>query len=626
MKHTEDDSTQDDTLGSSQDSLPDSPSSESRRAFFKTTGATILAAPIILTSPKSEAQVVPSLPPSPPTTPWLEELPEAVEPVAQTDLLTDPYRIPQGDANTAYDECGRAKQQRWADFFGNPQLQYDQADTYELRVKEVTDHVFHPDYPPQLVWSYISKFENGDTYPNPTFHARYGRPIIVRLYNELPENHVGFGTPEISMHLHNLHTPSESDGFPGDYFSQTKSGPTLGGPGKFKDQFYPNIYAGLDEFPKGPNNPVGGDKREALGTLWYHDHCLDFTAPNASRGLAGFYLIYDDLDSGDENDTNSKALRLPSGPYDYPLMFQDKRFGGVGTADEGIQIFDQFDPEGTLGDKITVNGKIEPVLRVARRKYRLRLLNAGPSRFYQFHLVNGSNVQQKFTYIANDGNLLPKPLLNQTKVRLGVAERGDIVVDFSQYALGTELYIVNRLQQPDTRGPKDVQAPGKRVLKIIVDRDLANGELDNSQVPSVLRPIRRPTAAEIAAAPVRRWVFARNNGMWAINDKFVNVNSAAAHIAIGSSEIWELDNPSGGWSHPVHIHFEEGHILKRFKNGIEVPVPAHEKGRKDVYVLGPNETVRLFMRFRDFPGKYVMHCHNMIHEDHAMMVRWDIVE
>ena len=626
MKHTEDDSTQDSTLDSSQDSLPDSPSSESRRAFFKTTGATILAAPIILTSPKSEAQVVPLLPPSPPTTPWLEELPEAIEPVAQTDLLTDPYRIPQGDANTAYDECGRAKHQRWADFFGNPQLQYDQADTYELRVKEVTDHVFHPDYPPQLVWSYIGKFENGDTYPNPTFHARYGRPIIVRLYNELPENHVGFGTPEISMHLHNLHTPSESDGFPGDYFSQTKSGPTFGGPGKFKDQFYPNVYAGFDEFPKGPNNPVGGDKREALGTLWYHDHCLDFTAPNASRGLAGFYLIYDALDSGDEHDPNPAALRLPSGRYDYPLMFQDKRFGGVGTADEGIQIFDQFDPEGTLGDKITVNGKIEPVLRVARRKYRLRLLNAGPSRFYQFHLVNGSNVQQKFTYIANDGNLLPKPLLNQTKVRLGVAERGDIVVDFSQYTLGTELYIVNRLQQPDTRGPKDVQAPGKRVLKIIVDRDLANGELDNSQVPSVLRPIRRPTAAEIAAAPVRRWVFARNNGMWAINDKFVNVNSAAAHIAIGSSEIWELDNPSGGWSHPVHIHFEEGHILKRFKNGIEVPVPAHEKGRKDVYVLGPNETVRLFMRFRDFPGKYVMHCHNMIHEDHAMMVRWDIVE
>lgn len=121
-------------------------------------------------------------------------------------------------------------------------------------------------------------------------------------------------------------------------------------------------------------------------------------------------------------------------------------------------------------------------------------------------------------------------------------------------------------------------------------------------------------------------MFARKNGLWTINDRLVNVNSAAAHIAPGSFEVWNLDNPSGGWSHPVHIHFEEGHILKRFRNGVEVAVPAHEKGRKDVYTLGPSERMQIFIRFRDFPGKYVMHCHNMIHEDHAMMVRWDIVD
>ncbi|MBA3755819.1 MAG: multicopper oxidase domain-containing protein [Nitrosomonas sp.] len=481
------------------------------------------------------------------------------------------------------------------------------------------------------MWTYVGRTENDNDHASPTIFAHYGRPVILRLHNELPANHgsgssqlTGFGTPEISLHLHNQHTPSESDGFPGDYFSATKFGPTLGGPGQFKDHFYPNIYAGYDEFPKGPNNPVGGDKREALGTLWYHDHTLDFTAANASRGMAGFYLLYDEIDSGNEHDTNPKALRLPSHPYDYPLLFQDKRFGGVGTANEGIQIFDQLDSEGTLGDKITVNGKIEPVLKVARRKYRLRLLNAGPSRFYQFHLVNAANGVQKFTYIANDGNLLPRPLLNQTRVKLGVAERGDIVVDFFQYALGTQLYLVNRLKQNDTRGPDEVQAPGTRVLKIIVDREPA--EPDVSRVPSFLRGIRRPTATEIATAPVRHWVFARKNGMWAINGKFVNVNSPGAEMTIGSSEIWELDNPSGGWSHPVHIHFEEGHILERFRDGIKVPAPAHERGRKDVYVLGPNERIRLFIRFRDFHGKYVMHCHNTIHEDHAMMVRWDIVD
>jgi len=604
---------------SSQGSITDSdhPSNESRRAFFKTASATILVAPAILTSRKSSAQVIPDeyLPPSPPTTPWLKELPEEMEPLEQTDLASGALP-PRCDPHIGNGECGRGSHQRWEEFFGDEdqELQPGQADTYVLRVKAIDDHEFHPDYAKQLVWNYVGD----DDSINPTIHARYGRPVMLRLYNELPANHSGFGTPEISLHLHNLHTPSESDGFPGDYFSKTKSGPTLGGPGHFYDHFYPNVYAGYDEFPKSARNPVGGDFREALGTLWYHDHCLDFTAANANRGMAGFYLLFDELDSGNEHDPNPKALRLPSYPYDYQLAFQDKRFDA-----NTIQVHDQFDPEGTLGDKVTVNGLIEPVLRVASRKYRLRLLNAGPSRYYQFHLVKPNNAQQTFTHIANDGNLLPRSLLNRKNVRLGVAERADIVVDFSTYPLGTELYLVNRLEQTSSRGPKGVKGPGMRVLKIIVDRE--PHEPDMSQVPTKLRPIRRPTAAELAAAPVRSWRFERQNGMWAINKKFMNAHSAAANMGLGSFEIWELENRSGGWSHPVHIHFEEGQILNRYVSDAEVPVPGYEKGRKDVFDLGPNQKVRLFMRFRDFPGKYVMHCHNMIHEDHAMMVRWDIL-
>jgi FtsP/CotA-like multicopper oxidase with cupredoxin domain len=86
-----------------------------------------------------------------------------------------------------------------------------------------------------------------------------------------------------------------------------------------------------------------------------------------------------------------------------------------------------------------------------------------------------------------------------------------------------------------------------------------------------------------------------------------------------------LVNPDDAWSHPVHIHFEEGRILSKTREGISIPVPAHELGRKDVYVLGPNESLKVFLRFRDFLGKYPMHCHNLVHEDHAMMIRWDIV-
>ena len=578
---------------------------DSRRAFLKLTTASV-AAPLLLSAADSEAEVIVIIPPSPATTPWAEYLPNQITPAEPVNTL-DP--LPIGQANSEGGECGRNNHQRWDEFANSPDLEH-----YEMTAEENPAWAFKPAYPPHPVWGYATATQAAGI-PGPTYFAHYGKPVICRIHNNLPQDHVGFGTPEISTHLHNLHTGSESDGFPGDYYSINKSGPTLNGTGSYKDHLYSNVMAGYENSPE-----TFGDYREALGTLFYHEHTLDFTAPNVYRGLSGFYLLFDKLDSGNEKGANPEALRLPSWPYDYPLNFMDRRFDA-----SGILYFDQFNPEGVLGDKVVVNGKIEPVLKVARRKYRLRLLNSGPSRFYELYLVTPSNVVQRFTYIANDGNLLPAPLLNQPKVRLGVAERADIVVDFSNYAIGTQLYFVNRLNQEDTRGPKDVKAPGTRVLKIVVDRNPP--EPDVSRVPNILRPLPPlPSADELAALPVRRWEFARKNGLWTINDRLFNVNSPRAEITKGSAEIWELVNPSGGWHHPIHIHFEEGRILSKTVDGISVPVPLHEQGRKDVFVLGKTTTMRVLMRFRDFTGKYVMHCHNLVHEDHAMMVRWDIVD
>src|SRR5712691_155809 len=592
--------------------MKDALNGTTRRAFLQGTTAA-LAVPLILTARQvtarqGEAETlppVPVVPPSPPTTPWQEALPDAITPLDPVSALTP---APTVAPNLAAGECGRAAHQRFAELGQAPTL-------YEMAAKENPAWVFNPAYPPQPIWGFIGNTPDATT-PGPTFVARYGQPIMCRIHNQLPYDHVGFGTPEITTHLHNLHSPSESDGFPGDFYGAQpdQQGPTLSASGEFLDHFYPNILAGYDEFGG------IGDPREALGTLWYHDHTLDFTSPNVYLGMAGFYLIFDDLDSGDEHDPNPQALRLPSAPYDYPLILQDKRFDAT-----KLLTFDQFTPEGVPGDKIAVNGKIEPVLHVARRKYRLRFLNGGPTRFYELYLANpGGTASYTFTYIANDGNLLPAPLLNQFKVRLGVAERADIVVDFARFPLGTELYFVNRLLQPDNRGPTTVQVPGTPVLKILVDRQPP--EPDVSRVPSLLRPLRPLDAAEVAAAPVRRWVFARKNGMWAVNDQFFDVFTSRAVMARGSAEVWEVVNPSRGWSHPVHIHFEEGRILSKTREGISIPVPAHEFGRKDVYVLGPNESLRVFLRFRDFLGKYPMHCHNLVHEDHAMMIRWDIVD
>jgi len=576
-----------------------------RRSFLKASGAAAVA-PMVLTSRKSQAADPPFPPPSPPTTPWQEELPNQVTPLEPRPSLNP---MPKRGANINRGECRRAPHQRWMQFFGSKVLPQDRADLYELRAKEVSDWVFHPDYPPQSAWGLEGTTANGREL-NPPIFARYGRPIVLRLYNQLPQDHRGFGAPEVSLHLHNGHLASESDGFPGDYFSVSKAGPTLASPGMFKDHLWPNVYAGLDEYGG------IGDPREALGTLWYHDHTLDFTAANAARGLAGFYLLYDDLDSGDEHDPNPEALHLPSHPYDYPLMFGDHRFDP-----DGIHSYDQLSPEGTFGDKVHVNGKIEPVLRVARRKYRLRLLNCGPTRLYDFSLVTPDDALQNFWYIANDGNLLPQRLTRR-RIPLAMAERADIIVDFSRYPLGTELYLVNRLVQIGTRKPSGVKWPGDRVLKIIVDRNTP--DIDVSQVPLALRPLPPLDPEEIANAPVRTWVFDRRNGMWTVNKALFNVGVPAARITRGSTEIWELVNASGGWVHPVHIHMEEGRILNKYVKGIEVPVPPHEQGRKDVFTCGPNMSMRVLIRFRDFTGKYVMHCHNLAHEDHAMMIRFDV--
>ncbi len=553
------------------------------------------------------------LPAGPRTEPFADWLPvyAAKQPVSELKPASTPY------PDTVDGECGRPPHQRRDDWPANK--------FYTLKVQE-RKHQFHRDLPWQTIWGYDG------ILPGPTFVERYGVPVVVRISNELPANAMGYGSPEITTHLHNLHCGSESDGFTGDYYSATKFGPTLTAPGGYKDHHYPNCYAGYDDTRYHATN---GDPREALGTLWYHDHRLDFTSPNVYRGLAGFYLLFDDIDSGDENDPNRydpsrnppdltrRALCLPSGvgKYDIPLLFSDKQFDS-----SGYLVFDQFATKGILGNKFCVNGKIQPKLAVERRKYRFRLLDGGPSRFYEFYLVK-DGLNQSFTYIANDGNLLPAPLTT-SKVQLGVAERADIVIDFSQYAMGTKLYLVNRLVQVDGRGPEDatvnirgadglLTTAGTQIMRFDVG-DLP-AKPDMSQVPAKLRELPLINLSEVVKT--RTFRFDKLNEVWTVNGKIFDVDSPVASPRRGTAEIWVLRG-NGNWHHPVHIHFEEGRILTR--NGRQPP--PHEQGRKDVYVLEPGEEVRVFIRFRDFLGKYMMHCHNLTHEDHAMMIRFDIVD
>src|SRR5207237_2820506 len=153
------------------------------------------------------------------------------------------------------------------------------------------------------------------------------------------------GLNSVSTHLHNSHTPSESDGFPCDFFSA----------GQYYDQYYPNALAGFNS----THIATHGDINESLSTLWYHDHRENFTSQNVYKGLLGFYLLFNDKDTGDE----TTGFRLPSGEFDIPLLVADKVFD-----DNGLLFFDLFNLDGVLGDKFVVNGKIQPFLQVHPRR------------------------------------------------------------------------------------------------------------------------------------------------------------------------------------------------------------------------------------------------------------------
>jgi FtsP/CotA-like multicopper oxidase with cupredoxin domain len=104
--------------------------------------------------------------------------------------------------------------------------------------------------------------------------------------------------------------------------------------------------------------------------------------------LAGFYIVFDAIDSGNENDQSATALKPPSGigDYDIPLAIGNPKFDA-----SGLVIFNQFDTEGFIGNRITVNGKIQPYFRVATRKYRFRVLNASTARCYDLVLRAAAN-------------------------------------------------------------------------------------------------------------------------------------------------------------------------------------------------------------------------------------------
>jgi FtsP/CotA-like multicopper oxidase with cupredoxin domain len=541
------------------------------------------------------------LPASPPTRPFIEPLP--IMPVAQTVASLTP--TPTIAPNTAAGEVRAAPHQAPGLGFAFPPPKLYNFTQKAMQLSQ------SPDLPLQGLWAFGDGVHTGS--PGPTYVAHYGVPQLTRNHNALPpvSQNGGFGLPSVTTHLHNAHNPSESDGNPCDFYEI----------GHFCDQYYPNVAAGFNSDHK-PN----GDINESLSTLWYHDHRVDFTSQNTYKGLVGFYLLFNQFDTGDA----TTGFHLPSFPqFDVPLVFADK----VYDPDDGALAFDLFSLDGILGDKFLVNGKIQPFFQVQPRRYRFRLLDTGPSRFLEFYLTDKNNLGalNPFYVIANDGNLLPAPVSVQS-VRIGPAERVDIIIDFKKFA-GKTLYLENRLNQLNGMGPVNAgqcaDANGNPLPTILPAgqgnlllqfRVSGTAVTDNSADPATQTFYQLPST-NVAPRITRTFKFDRLNGQWSINGQFMDCHTMRFQVQQNSVENWILTNATGDWTHPIHIHLEEHQILSR--NRLP-PTLAVELSRKDVTQLPPGNRALLFFRFRDWLGKYPIHCHNVVHEDHAMMGLWHV--
>jgi spore coat protein A, manganese oxidase len=401
------------------------------------------------------------------------------------------------------------------------------------------------------------------TLPGPTICARRGRRAAIRHTNRL-------AVPTV-VHLHGGVTPPESDGFPTDTVS----------PGQSRTYVYPN--------------------NQRAATLWYHDHAMDRTGRNIYMGLSGFYLLHDDEEA---------SLRLPDGQHDIPLLIQDRLF-----AADGQFIYDPFRQMGAKGNTILVNGAPWPRMEVAARKYRFRILNGSNATPLRLALSSG----QPFLQIATDGGLLSAPV-SCASIPLTMAERVEVIVDFSTSPIGASVILQN-LNRKGIFGQFSDE---------ILRFDVVRTERDDCLVPSRLGELA--ALDPNASSRTREFIFSATPSVgfhpvanWHINGGDFNPDLPIASPGYGSCEIWHLKNKKFlgllGLVHPVHIHLVNFQILER--NG-KSPLP-HEAGWKDTVAVDEDEEVKVIAQFSSYRGRYLMHCHNLEHEDHGMMARYDVL-
>jgi spore coat protein A len=587
-------------------------------------------------------------------------------------------------------------------------------DYYEIAVRQFQQQILPAGWPSTTVWGYGSVNHPGTfNYPSFTIEAKCNAPVRVKWLNQLvdaagdylphllrvdptlhwanpagprdsrpaygPNDTVMPYTGPVPMvpHVHGAHAPEESDGYaeawwlpaarniPNGYFTTGTWYDTF--KAKSESALKQNWDAGSAVFQY-PN-----DQRAA--TLWYHDHTLGMTRLNVYAGPAGFYNLRggpSDLPAGILPGP-APALGDPAGTryYEIPLAIQDRSFNANGSLfyPTSREFFDEFEgpyiPQSDIspywnpeffGNTMLVNGNTWPTLNVEPRRYRFRLLNGCQGRFLVLKLALNPLAARPvsavlpFTQIGTEGGFLPAPV-SREEILMSPAERADVIVDFTNVPVGSEIYLINE-------GPDDPFGGGLPVEDFDPADPATTGQVMKFTVVPLTTPDTSLPVAQLALPALTPLGAAIRTRKVALleedSEELEDVGPRAAVLGtvdemghpmmlmwndpitenpgLNDTEIWEIYNFTMD-AHPIHLHEVMFQVLDRqalmldsegmtmmpaMTEGPAVPAEPWETGFKDTVISYPRQVTRIKAKF-DLPGLYVWHCHIVEHEDNEMM-------
>ncbi len=433
-----------------------------------------------------------------------------------------------------------------------------------------------------------------DSYLGPIIRIKKGEKIRVNYKNLLDDESI--------VHWHGLHIPEEMDGHPRYVIENGE---------KYIYEFQVMNRAGM---------------------YWFHPHPHGKTGPQVYGGLAGLFIV---------SDPEEEALNLPKGKYEVPLVIQDRTFNS-----DNQLIYLQNPMErmiGFLGEQILINGKPNFKMPVESRAYRLRLLNGSNSRIYKVAFSNG----MPFKVIGTDGGLLEKPV-TKNYVVMAPAERFDLIVDFSGMELNDKVELVSlSFPDPNSGGGMMGGMRGGMMGGSSGKRQGASFKLAEFKVTKIVnKPFKLPAKLSTVPAPniskainlnnPRRFRFAMSHMSWTINGRTFGMTDVAndEKVKLNTTEVWELINGGGSrggmmggmmqMPHPIHVHQLQYRIIERSTgNNSELWESLKDgfvdNGWKDTVLLLPGMKAKILLSFKDYPGLFLYHCHNLEHEDMGMM-------